>query len=252
MKQLMNFTVREVIRMGAHYASLRLQPVQGAMPAVEPGQFVQVEVPRNKSVFLRRPISVNYADSRELWLLVRRVGEGTNTLCDLNAGDRLNLLLPLGHGFSTDVSGRVLLVGGGVGAAPLLMLGQRLSVRGLDVTFLLGARNSADIVQLDLFRQTAETRVATDDGSLGHHGIVTSHPLLNQDFDHIACCGPLPMMKAVAAIARSRDINCEVSLENVMACGVGACLCCVEDTVDAGNVCVCQEGPVFNIKRLKW
>lgn len=252
MKQLMNFTVREAIRIGANYANLRLRPERGPMPAIEPGQFVQVEVPRQKSAFLRRPLSVNYADSRELWLLIRRAGASTNTLCDLNEGDQLNILLPLGHGFSTNVSGRVLLIGGGVGVAPLLMLGQRLTVKGVDVKFLLGARSAADILQLDLFRQTAETFTTTDDGTLGHHGPVTSHPILQSHIDHIACCGPLPMMKAIASIARQHGINCEVSLENTMACGLGACLCCVEDTADNGNVCVCTEGPVFNINRLKW
>ena len=76
--------------------------------------------------------------------------------------------------------------------------------------------------------------------------------LAEHDINHIACCGPLPMMQAVARIARERGINCEVSLENRMACGLGVCLCCVEDTADSGNVCVCTEGPVFNINRLKW
>ena len=222
------------------------------MPSIEPGQFVQVEVPNSKTTYLRRPISVNYADRHELWLLVRRAGAGTNALCNLPEGARLNIMLPLGHGFSTDVRGRALLVGGGVGVAPLRMLGRRLLAQGVEVHFLLGARTSADVLQLDLFRQTAETHVATEDGSWGHKGLVTAHPILQEPWDHIACCGPMPMMKAVAAIARERGIDCEVSLENVMACGLGACLCCVEDTADHGNVCVCQEGPVFNIKRLKW
>lgn len=252
MKQIVDFSVSECLQLGGSYAVLRLRPVRGEMPRVEPGQFVQVEVPNSKTTYLRRPISVNYADTRELWLLVRRAGAGTNALCDIRQGDRLNILLPLGRGFSTDVRGRALLVGGGVGIAPLRMLGRRLLAQGTEVHFLLGARTSADVLQLDLFRQTGETHVATEDGTLGHHGLVTAHPILQDDFDHIACCGPMPMMRAVAAIARQRGINCEVSLENTMACGLGACLCCVEDTTDSGNVCVCQEGPVFNIKRLKW
>lgn len=252
MKQIIDFEVTECAQMGPSYALLRLRPLRGEMPGIEPGQFVQVEVPNSKTTYLRRPISVNYADRHELWLLVRRAGDGTNALCNLNEGARLNILLPLGHGFSTDVHGRALLVGGGVGVAPLRMLGRRLLAQGVEVEFLLGARTSADVLQLDLFRQTAETHVATEDGSWGHKGLVTEHPILQEPWDHIACCGPMPMMKAVAAIARKRDINCEVSLENVMACGLGACLCCVEDTADKGNVCVCQEGPVFNIKRLKW
>lgn len=253
MKTVMDFVVKENVRHGNQYALLRLSPIRGTMPEVEPGQFVQIDVPNSRATFLRRPISINYADQRELWLLIRRSGVGTNALCDIPQGTTLSIVLPLGHGFSLDVQGNVLLVGGGVGIAPLLMLGKRLVMRGIDVKFLLGARTSTEVLQLDLFRQTGETRVATEDGSLGHHGLVTTHPLLEQaEIDHIACCGPLPMMKAVAAIARQRGINCEVSLENRMACGMGACLCCVEDTTDSGNVCACTEGPVFNINRLKW
>ena len=94
--------------------------------------------------------------------------------------------------------------------------------------------------------------VSTENGGKGEKGFVTQHSVLNSgSFSRIACCGPMPMMKAVAKIAKDKSIECEVSLENVMACGLGACLCCVEDTVE-GNVCVCKEGPVFNIKRLKW
>ncbi len=93
--------------------------------------------------------------------------------------------------------------------------------------------------------------LSTDNGSAGHKGLVTENPALDEVWDAIYCCGPMPMMKAVAAIAKKRDIECEVSLENTMACGLGACLCCVEDTV-AGHVCVCQDGPVFNISALKW
>lgn len=253
-KTVMDFVVKETMRYaGGKYSLLRLSPVKGKMPEVLPGQFVQVEVPNSRATFLRRPISINYADQREMWLLVRRSGVGSNALCDLPQGSVLNIVLPLGNGFSLAVTGNVLLVGGGVGVAPLLMLGQRLVGRGLDVKYLLGARTSTEVLQIDLFRQTAETRVATEDGTLGHHGLVSTHPLLVQgDFNHIACCGPLPMMKAVAAIARERGINCEVSLENHMACGMGVCLCCVEDTVDSGHVCTCTEGPVFNINRLKW
>lgn len=252
-KNVMDFKVREVVPHGRNYALLRMMPVKGEMPEVEPGQFVQVEIPNSKSTYLRRPISINWADRREMWLLVRRAGAGTNALCDLPEGSRLSIILPLGRGFDLSVRGNVLLVGGGVGTAPLLMLGKRLVTLGVDVKFLLGARTTSDLLQLELFKQTGETRVTTEDGSMGHRGLVTDHPLLTDgEIDHIACCGPLPMMKAVAAIARSRGISCEVSLENMMACGIGACLCCVEDTVDAGNVCVCKEGPVFNIKRLKW
>ncbi len=253
MKQVLELIVKANDKHGDNYSLLKLAPTKGVLPKVLPGQFVQVEVPNSKATYLRRPISINYADSHELWLLVRRAGKGTNALCDITEGSRLSVVMPLGNGFTTDVKGTALLIGGGVGTAPLLMLGSRLAVHGVDVQFLLGARSMGDLLQLDLFRQIAEVHVATEDGSLGHKGLVTTHPVLHRkDITHIACCGPMPMMKAVAAIARERGINCEVSLENMMACGLGACLCCVEDTKDEGNVCVCTEGPVFNINRLKW
>jgi dihydroorotate dehydrogenase electron transfer subunit len=94
--------------------------------------------------------------------------------------------------------------------------------------------------------------VTTEDGSEGEKGFVTNHSIWDSEhFDQISVCGPKPMMMAVAKMARERNTPCEVSLENMMACGLGACLCCVEDT-NEGNVCVCKEGPVFDIDRLKW
>ena len=93
--------------------------------------------------------------------------------------------------------------------------------------------------------------VTTEDATLGEKGFVTNHSVLSDDFDKIYTCGPTPMMKAVARYANEKGIDCEASLENMMACGLGACLCCVEKTTE-GNLCVCKEGPVFNIKRLLW
>ena len=105
---------------------------------------------------------------------------------------------------------------------------------------------------LTRFEQAARTLVSTENGGAGEKGLVTQHSVLEKErFDGIYTCGPLPMMKAVARMAKEKGIPCEVSLENRMACGLGACLCCVEDTVD-GNVCVCKEGPVFSIDRLRW
>ena len=108
------------------------------------------------------------------------------------------------------------------------------------------------LMQLDLFRAYGDVYVTTEDGSMGEKGFVTQHSILSQmTFNRIATCGPKPMMQAVARYARSVNAECEVSLENMMACGVGACLCCVENTTE-GHLCVCKEGPVFNINRLLW
>lgn len=252
-KSSKNFIVQENQHLGELYSLLKLAPADGVLPDIEPGQFVNVEVPNSKTTFLRRPISVNFVDRENglLWLLVRKAGNGTSSLISSNSGQTLNIVLPLGKGFSVG-EGKHLLVGGGVGVAPLLYLGKCLKSIGADVTFLLGAKSEGDLLEQEEFAKYGKICLSTEDGSVGEKGFVTTNSILNKEkFDIIHCCGPQPMMKAVAAIARQKETRCEVSLENVMACGIGACLCCVEDTID-GNVCVCKEGPVFDIDRLKW
>lgn len=226
------------------------------LPEMLPGQFVEVRVDNSPSTFLRRPISINNVDydRNELWLLVAAVGDGTRQLQKLQKGDRLNCMLPLGNSFTmpTDNAQKVLLVGGGVGVAPLLYFGKRIKAMGGEPTFLLGARSAKDVLERELFEQVGRVLITTEDGSEGEKGFVTNHSVLAQEhFDRISTCGPKPMMMAVARYAFKNDIECEVSLENKMACGVGACLCCVEKTVE-GNKCVCKEGPVMNIKKLTW
>ena len=123
---------------------------------------------------------------------------------------------------------------------------------GCKPVFLLGARSKNDLLQLDEFARFGEVYTTTEDGSMGEKGYVTMHSILQQTrFDMIYTCGPKPMMMAVAKYAKSKGTNCEVSLENMMACGIGACLCCVENTTE-GHLCVCKEGPVFNINKLLW
>ncbi|MDE6332263.1 MAG: dihydroorotate dehydrogenase electron transfer subunit [Muribaculaceae bacterium] len=255
MKYDLEFKVIDNHQPSNGFALLRLQRADGnALPDILPGQFVEVDVPDSKDTFLRRPISVNFveSDGRTLWLLIREAGEGTRHLARLTAGRIVRLMLPLGNGFTLKTSGRILLVGGGVGTAPLLYLAKKMAESGNRPDVLLGARSSDLILQRNEFDKYANVLTATDDGSEGHHGVVTTHPAMTENnYDLICCCGPAPMMKAVAAVARRRNIDCEVSLENMMACGLGACLCCVENTVN-GHVCVCTEGPVFNIKKLNW
>lgn len=256
-KQILDFLIKENNRINENYSLLKLTPADGSriVDAVA-GQFVQVEVPYSKTTFLRRPISINYIDRNDntLWLLIRKAGKGTEALVSMEEGRRLNLVLPLGNGFSrpSKKEARILLAGGGVGVAPMYYLGTELYKEGYDVEFLLGARRDADLLELDLFSQVGKVHCSTEDGSAGEKGLITHNSALSRAWDYIFCCGPMPMMKAIARYAAKNNIECEVSLENRMACGVGACLCCVEDTSDSGNVCVCTEGPVFNIKRLKW
>ena len=254
-KYVLDLTVVSVEQIHERYVLIKLTDVQ-TLPEMLPGQFVEVRVDGSSSTFLRRPISIHYIDkvNNQLWLLVATVGEGTRWMASLHAGDRLNCVLPLGHGFTMprQTDEKFLLVGGGVGVAPLLYLGAEIRRMGGEPTFLLGARSAKDLLMLDEFRKYGQVYVTTEDGSAGEKGFVTGHSILSQErFSHIASCGPTPMMKAVARYAHQEDIDCEVSLENLMACGLGACLCCVEKTTE-GNLCVCKDGPVFNIKKLLW
>lgn len=254
-KYALDLRASSIERLHERYILLRLTQEQELSPML-PGQFVEVRVDGSPQTFLRRPISVNYVDreANELWLLVATVGEGTRRLAQLAVGDVVNVVGPLGNGFSalTSLQSSILLVGGGVGVAPLLYQGASLRAAGVQPAFLLGARTSHDLLMLDEFRKYGEVYVTTEDGSEGERGFVTQHTILqHRKFDMIQTCGPTPMMKAVVRYAYQQGVECEVSLENMMACGLGACLCCVEKTTD-GNLCVCKDGPVFNIKRLLW
>lgn len=233
---------------------LRLQS-ETALPDIQPGQFVQVRVDGSASTYLRRPISIHDVDLQrnEITLLVQQVGEGTRHLAAAKVGDPINMVLPLGNGFTLPgQQDKVLLVGGGIGIAPLYYFAKVLNQKGNRPTLLLGGKSQVDLIRLDDYRKLGETFVTTEDRSIGEKGFVTMHSVWQKkSFDKIYVCGPKPMMKAVAKLAAEKGVWCEVSLENLMACGLGACLCCVEDTVD-GHVCVCKEGPVFNTRRLKW
>lgn len=250
-----DFLVQATEQLSDRHWLMRLRS-SSALPEMHPGQFVQVHIDDSPTTYLRRPISINMVDyeRNEILLLVAAIGEGTRHLVRKKPGDKVNCLLPLGNSFtmprSTDE--RVLLVGGGVGIAPMLFLGKRLVELGVCPTFLLGARTADELLEKDMFNELGDLYLTTEDGSEGEKGYVTNHSILKEkQFDRIATCGPKPMMMSVARYAKQNDIECEVSLENDMACGLGACLCCVEDTTD-GHICVCTEGPVLNIKKLLW
>lgn len=252
-KQITDFTLSGKQAYGRSVL-LRLRSEQ-PLPDIAPGQFVQVRIDGSPSTYLRRPISIHDVDfqQNEITLLVQQVGEGTRHLAAVNVGDLINIVFPLGNGFTLpEKSENVLLVGGGIGIAPLFYFAKVLVEKGIRPTLLLGGKTESDLIRLTDYQQLGEAFVTTEDGSLGEKGFVTMHSVWQkQSFDKIYVCGPKPMLKAVAKMAVEKDVWCEVSLENLMACGLGACLCCVEDTVD-GHVCVCKEGPVFNTRRLKW
>ena len=252
MKKMLDFTVVARRQYGEQYFGWTLKSPE-KLESICAGQFVEVAVKDCSDVMLRRPISIHDFDTVNdtIDLLVQIVGKGTRKLSMLDEGDTVNIIYPLGNGFA--VSGeKPLLVGGGAGIAPLLALAKAYRSKGVKPTILLGGRTEKLVPARERFDGLGELAFATEDGSLGEKGLVTQHPIVGAEYDQICTCGPTPMMKAVARIAATRGIECEVSLENMMACGLGACLCCVCDT-DEGHKCVCKDGPVFNCKNMtKW
>jgi len=257
-KSVQNLKVVSNTRLSSDHHLLRLKSDQ-KLGIINPGQFVNILVDHLQSVFLRRPYSVHAVDYEKntFDILIKGLGEGSKYLLKREAGEDLNVIFPLGKGFTLPALNakkeKVLLVGGGCGVAPLFYLAQVLKEIA-DQSILLGARSFSDLIELDKYSQFGDVYTTTENGSHGEKGYVTNHSVFSDklgQFSRIYACGPEPMMKAVAAKAHAKGIFCEVSLENTMACGFGVCLCCVTDTVN-GHKCVCTDGPVFDIKDLKW
>ena len=212
----------------------------------EPGQFVQLRI-LSGAFPLRRPVGVAAVDREKgnIAFIYRVVGKGTKALSALQKDDTVNVLGPLGHGFSLAFE-RPLIIGGGMGLSPLLYYAAALAGRG-DV--LMGGRTAEELFWNTLFTGFARhIFLTTDDGSLGVKGFTTDllPTLLSRyDYDGIVVCGPEIMMRTVAKIAGEHHIPCEVSLEKRMACGLGACLSCSIDVRGGGRRKVCKDGPVF-------
>ncbi|MDR2011066.1 MAG: dihydroorotate dehydrogenase electron transfer subunit [Bacteroidales bacterium] len=242
-------------RLNKDYFLLKLQSEED-LPFILPAQFVEVKIPDTSETFLRRPVSihdVNY-DKNTITLLIRIAGKGTLKLSETKKYEYLNIVYPLGNSFSMPSCNKVLLIGGGCGVAPLLYTAKYMLNFGITPTLLMGYRNSKLVLLKDKYAKYGNVYYSTDDGSYGEKGTVLEHSLLNSrffPFGKIYACGPDAMLKDLGKWAIERGIDCEVSLENLMACGIGACLCCVQDTV-SGHKCVCTEGPVFNVKELIW
>jgi dihydroorotate dehydrogenase electron transfer subunit len=256
-KRIEDLVVIENKHLNKEFFVLKLQSHQG-LPSILPGQFTEVKIEGSTSTFLRRPISIYDADYQlnTIDLLIKIVGDGSMRLSELKEHDAVNLIYPLGNSFSRPTGKKVLLVGGGTGVAPMLILGRflltELKVKPL---FLLGYRSKELIIEKQRFESLGDVMITTEDGSEGVKGYVIDHPVLkdnSHDIDTIYTCGPENMMKAVARLADKMKISCEVSLENLMGCGIGVCLCCVAETKDKGNVNTCTEGPIFNSERLTW
>jgi len=254
MKKVQDFKVVAYQWLNDSSYVIRLQ-TESEIPPILPGNFAEIEIPGTSDVFLRRPISILDVDykNRILSFYIKAIGKGTRKLGSYQEGQKLSIIYPLGNSFSVNGSSNVLIVGGGSGIAAFILLARENKKKGIKTTFLLGARTKDEIVLTEEFGKYGDILVTTEDGTLGEKGLVTQHSVFAKDlpFDMIYTCGPDPMMKAIAKIAAGKNIECEASLENMMACGFGACLCCVTETT-SGNLCVCTEGPVFNTKILKW
>ena len=231
----------------------------------EPGQFVHTEVKPHQaasaSPLLRRPFSLYGADAERgvISILYRIRGLGTSLLAEVKPGEHLSALGPLGRGFTLSRAGStVLLVGGGMGIAPLVYLADRLLKLGCEVEVLYGAETARELVALEKLEQKgAKCHVATMDGSRGHKGLVTDLLALvpaETAADMIYSCGPLEMMAHVARFAKERGIPGEVSLEANMACGVGVCLGCAVrlKASDTDYAKVCSDGPVFPMDQVEF
>lgn len=253
-KRIEDFTITNIEHINSEHVIIDIK-TENSLSEIKPGQFVNIEVIGSKTTFLRRPISIHDIDSKNnvMSLFIKIVGDGTKAMSNLSKGDVMNLIYPLGNQFNLKNSTKPLLIGGGCGVAPLLFLARSLSEKGIKPDILIGARSEKNIFILEKYKTFGNVFTITEDGSHGEKGLVTSHSLFNhiENYDSLFVCGPEPMMKAVSKVALFNNIRCEVSLENMMACGIGACLCCVTDTQN-GHQCVCTEGPVFNINDLKW
>ena len=245
--------LNERVATGVGLLSLRSPRIAAS---VRPGQFVHLRIAVGTDFILRRPFSVHRAGADTIEILYQVLGRGTRELADAERGDVMDAIGPLGSGWEVGEGvAHALLVAGGLGAAPLGMLAEELAAAGVAVSVAVGAPTSERLVARELFESVARrVDVATDDGSAGERGFVTvvSERLLREDRPDIVCvCGPEVMARAVAAQAAAAGVPCRVSLERVMACGIGACLSCVVTTV-GGRKRACVDGPVFDAEEVCW
>ncbi|MCL2379772.1 MAG: dihydroorotate dehydrogenase electron transfer subunit [Coriobacteriia bacterium] len=227
--------------------------------AIQSGQFIELNL-RQPDLVLPRPISI-FATRRDnnciqLEFRYQVVGEGTQRLSTMPVGAKLEIFGPLGNRWPIDAgTQRALVVGGGIGSAPLAMLVKELAAKGCEVTMVQGARSAELLADADFFEVCCDSHcTATDDGSRGHTGLITeplAEILASESFDVAYICGPEPMQEACARLCIAAGVPTWVSLERLMACGVGACLTCVVPTI-SGLQRVCSDGPIFNAREVDW
>ena len=225
--------------------------------AVQPGQFIHMQLPGFEAHILRRPFSVYRVlpESGAIEIIYQTVGEGTEFMTGYGQGVECSVMGPLGHGWQP-CEGKLLVVGGGVGAAPLFMFAEQLAAAGHPFEVVLGAQTESMLVTRADYAALLgrDPILATDDGSVGYAGFCTEpvrEQLASGQYAGVFCCGPEPLMRAVASIAAEAGVACWVSMEKRMACGIGACLSCVVETHE-GKRRSCVDGPVFDAKDVVW
>lgn len=220
-----------------------------------PGEFVNIRITDTLDPLLRRPLSIHAVKGRIIEVLYEVVGRSTQVLSEKKAGESLDIIGPLGNGFSILDTRYSILVAGGMGVAPLVFLAKKIG--GRRATVLIGAKTKNHIHCEKEFKELGcEVKVSTDDGSKGFKGRITGllkNLLSTTDsrLSNIYACGPRPMLKEIALISKEKNIPAQISLEEHMACGIGACLGCVVNTKD-GYKRVCKDGPVFEAKKIIW
>ncbi len=257
--------VLDVQRTGAYFVMSVTAP--GIAERTQPGQFITVGMGgEESSMILRRAFAIQRVQSRGMYggtleFVVSPVGKGTNQLTKMRRHDPLNLVGPLGKPFTLPTKPvTCVLVGGGYGSAPLIMLAESLRDRGCRVDTIIGASTEEKLYgSLDLKRVSTSLTLATEDGTAGIHGRVTDalvNTLDSSKVDVVYACGPMPMLASVAAVATARKVFSQCSVEEFMACGIGVCMTCVLPVIGEDGVTrmlrSCVEGPIFRGDRVRW
>jgi len=233
-----------------------LETVNAKRDAI-PGQFLHLLVPDRPDILLRRPISINSLDTSAstITLIVQAKKEGTRILCEQKSNTILDVIGPVGRGFVMHKDARkVAVVGGGIGVAPLRYLIERNPY--VDFHSFLGFRSKQYIYQASIFKKISELHLYTDDGSAGKKGFATDaldQMLKTEHFDAVYACGPTPMFQALKTVVLKHNVPCFISMEERMGCGIGGCKVCVCKVEEEGNTeyqKVCQDGPVFDIRKV--
>lgn len=231
----------------------------GIAEAAKPGQFVNLRLSDKLDPLLRRPISLHDVDTGEgtISMLYMVVGKGTRMMTEFEEGEIIDVLGPLGNGWDTEREGNYyVLVGGGIGVAPLYPLARELKSKGKNVELIVGAKSAKYLTDTSIYEDIGvKVTVTTDDGTAGIKGFVTAALSTSIDAgecDQIYACGPKPMLKFVEKIALEKNVSGQVSTESHMGCGLGVCLLCPTSVKAGGYKRTCTDGPVFEIGELDY